>query len=106
MAKTIQISTVKHLADVEVIYVNARLISKAILSSVAIHRILDKSTVVSPVFETDDEGQPVKDEKTGMNVITGEKKSYEIYNVDSNDIKDLDETVASFIDELCKAFEE
>lgn len=103
--KQIQISTVKQTADVEVIFVNASLISKAIRSSMAIHNMLDKCTTISPVYKTDEEGQPVKDE-TGTPVVIGENKSYNTYHIKSADIEALDTVVASFLDELCKAFEE
>ena len=101
--KQIQVSSVKQMADVEVIFVNASIISKAIRSSITAHNALDKCVSEEPILKSDDNGAPVME--NGEPVVVGTNKSYSRYNLREDDLRTLYENVLPFIDELCKAFE-
>jgi len=104
--KQIQVSTVKQTADVEVIFVNANLISKAIRSSIAAHNALDKCMKIVPVPECDEDGTP-KRKENGELIVTGKTTNYyDPYEIGPDELKPLCEIVLPFLDELCKAFEE
>lgn len=107
--KKIQVSTVKQTADVEVIYVNANLISKAIKSSIAIKDV-DKCIEERSLAEVeeavlDDKGCPVVDKLTGevkIRMVT----RYGSAEIPSTQLKAIHEVVVPFLEELTKAFEE
>lgn len=106
--KKIQVSTVRQEADVEVIYVNAHLIRKAIQAKLTLDAMLDGTK--HEVFETDNEGDTVRDEN-GKEVQKRDENgnlvwSYDYYPLRNNECaRDLNEIVKSFIDELTDALE-
>jgi hypothetical protein len=106
--KKIQVSTVQQTADVEVLFVNARIISKVFKAKFALDAIL-KDTRTARV-QCDDEGNPVLDEN-GKTVIQKDENGNIVYDYsyrgirDASDIVSLHEVVKSFIDELAEAFE-
>jgi len=106
--KKIQVSTVQQTAQVEVIYVNAHLIRKAIQAKLTLDAMLDGTK--AKVFETDDEGGIVMDEN-GKEVQKRDENgnlmwSYNYYPMRKDEaVKDLHEIVKAFIDELTDAFE-
>ena len=107
--KKIQVSTVKQTADVEVIYVNSNLISKAI-KSLVILEVLDSdiennSRRVDEVPEVDNEGKPVVDGLTGE-VKTKETERYDPLFIDGQTLRHIHKIVVPFIKELTNAFEE
>lgn len=104
--KQIKISTVKQMADVEVIFINANLISKAIRSSMAAHDALDRCIFDEPVPECDEDGTPKRKENGELILTDKTIKRYDAYNIREEDLKSICETVIPFIDELCAAFEE
>lgn len=104
----ITVSSVKQTADVQVLYVNAYLISKAIRAQVEMENLLCPTR--RPVFETDDTGTPKVDEN-GNKVIAKDEGGNEIYIYESRwieqrDLEALDKKVLSLLNELTKAFEE
>lgn len=104
----ITVSSVKQTADVQVLYVNAYLISKVIRAEVEMENLLCPTR--RPVFETDDEGT-LKVDENGNNVIAKDKDGNEIYTyesrwIESRDLEALDKKVLSLLNELAKAFEE
>jgi hypothetical protein len=107
--KKIQVSTVKQTADVEVIYVNAHLISKAIKSLVTLEEldgiIENDSRRVDEVPEVDAEGKPVVDGLTGE-VKTKEVEHYTPSYIDGAMLERIHEIVVPFLKELTNAFEE
>lgn len=104
--KQIQVSTVKQTADIEVLYVNAGLISKAIRSSIVAHNALDECVCIEPVPECDEDGFP-KRKPNGDYILTGKTNtSYNPHNIGEDGLKSLYEIVLPFLDELCAAFEE
>jgi len=107
--KKIQVSTVKQTADVEVIYVNSNLISKAIKSLVALEEmdctIENESRRVDEVPEVDAEGKPVVDGLTGE-VKTKEIEYYESLYINGPMLERIHKIVVPFIKELTNAFEE
>ena len=106
--KKIQVSTVQQTANVEVIYVNANLISKAIRAKLKLDAMLEGTK--SKVFMTDDEGNIVMDEN-GKEVQKKDENGNLIWSYNylpmrkDEVVKDLHEIVKSFIDELTDAFE-
>lgn len=107
--KKIQVSTVKQTADVEIIYVNSNLISKAIKSLVALEEldntIEHESRRVEEVPEVDSEGKSIVDDATGM-VKTKKVESYDSLYIDGQMLSRIHKTVVPFIKELTDAFEE
>lgn len=107
--KKIQVSTVKQTADVEVIYVNSNLISKAIKSLVALEALDDVienvSLRVDEVPEVDNEGRPVVDGLTGE-VKTKQIEHYDSLHIDGPMLERIHKIVVPFIKELTNAFEE
>lgn len=107
--KKIQISTVKQTADVEVIFVNANLISKAIKSLVALEEvdnvIKQNALRVDEVAELDSEGKPVVEDLTGQ-VKTKKVESYDPICIDGAMLSRIHNIVLPFIKELTDAFEE
>jgi len=106
--KQIQVSTVRQTADVEVVFVNANLISKVIKAQVALDRMLDGTR--TPMVKQDDNGEPVLD-ANGDPVFDTDKNGNILYNYnyrgirEQMDIIDLHEKVKSLIDELVNAFD-
>lgn len=116
--KKIQISTVELKSDVQVIFVNANLISKAIKSDIALNDLIETAKAhgcIIPRYETevDENGEPkvdergclinhpVIDETTGEQVI-----DYCSWRMDNDDLRTLCEKVAPFLKELVDAFDE
>jgi hypothetical protein len=104
----ITVSTVKQTADVQVLYVNAYLISKVIRAQVEMESLLCPNR--QPVPETDDEGDVITDEN-GNIVIAKDENGNEIYSycsryAEPQDLEALDKKVLSLLNELAKAFEE
>lgn len=106
--KQIQVSTVRQTADVEVVFVNASLISKVIKAQTALDRMLDGTR--TPVVKRDAEnnemcdanGKPIYDVDENGNIIY----DYSYRGIrEQQDIADLHEKVKALIDELVTAFE-
>ena len=106
--KQIQVSTVRQTADVEVVFVNASLISKVIKAQTALDRMLNGTR--TPAIKCDDEGKQVLD-ANGKPVFETDDDGNIIYDYnyyglrDPRDIVDLHEKVKALIDELVTAFE-
>lgn len=107
--KKIQVSTVKQTADVEVIYVNSNLISKAIKSLVALEKLDDdiecQSLRIDEVPEVDAEGKPVVDGLTGE-VKTEKVEHYDSLHINGQTLSRIHKIVVPFLKELTNAFEE
>ena len=107
--KKIQVSTVRQTADVEVLFINASLIAKAINANNAIQDIIEKAKAcgcIVPRYENvcDDEGEvvdhkPVLDDK-GNQVI-----DYTSCHLESYEVVKVNTVVATFLKELVDAFE-
>ena len=114
MSKKIQVSTVKQTADVQVLFINASLITKALRASIASKSILDKmrefNNAICPVIKKDDEGGDILDEngkpvqeldENGKPMFT-----YSYFRMDATFVEQFHEHVASFLKELVDAFDE
>ena len=118
MSKKIQISSVELKSDVQVIFVNANLISRAIKADIALNNLIETAKAngcIIPRYETevdencepkvDERGclinRPVIDEKTGEQVI-----DYSSFRMENDELRTLCEKVAPFLRELVDAFEE
>lgn len=104
--KKIQISTVRQEANVEVIYVNAALISKVVKAHVAANNVIanakERGIIVEPtVMSIDGNGDEVMKRATDEkgNLITE-------YCGASDELIALNETIAPLLSELVNAFEE
>lgn len=116
--KKIQVSTVRQTADVEVVFVNANLIKKALHAQMAASKIakrMEQSRDVYPLTETDvdQDGNPIVDEKTGKtkeHPVLDEKGNqlwhYDYHRLDDNEVEDFYKNVVPFLDELVNAFDE
>lgn len=106
--KQIVVSTVRQQADVEVVFVNANLISKVIKAQNALDRMLEGTR--EPCFRTDGEGEQILDEN-GKPIQEKTEDGKLVYQYsyrgirEPRDIEDLHEKVKSLIDELVNAFE-
>lgn len=106
--KQIVVSTVRQTADVEVVFVNANLISKVIKAQSALDRMLDGTR--TPMVKHDDNGEQVHD-ANGKAVFETDENGNILYDYsyrgirEQGDIADLHEKVKSLIDELVNAFE-
>lgn len=106
--KQIQVSTVRQTADVEVVFVNANLISKVIKAQSALDRMLEGTR--TPMVKQDDNEKPLLDEK-GKPVFETDENGNILYSYnyrgirEEKDIADLHEKVKSLIDELVNAFD-
>ena len=106
--KKIQVSTVRQTADVEVVFINANLISKVIKAQSALDRMLNGTRI--PVIKQDENGEEVLDEN-GKPVQENDENGNPMYEYiypgvcETRDIADLHEKVKSLIDELVDAFE-
>lgn len=105
--KQIVVSTVRQTADVEVVFVNANLISKVIKAQSALDRMLEGTHM--PCIQHDEDGNDVVD-KDGKPVYAKDENGNIIYEYGygirkDKDIADLHEKVKSLIDELVNAFD-
>ena len=110
MSKKVQVSTVRQTADVEVIFINANLISKVIKSHIALDDLIRRTTDYGGIGKQDvyktENGELLRDENGDL-VIDKDKVEY-IYQdcrMDSDILKDLNETVLPFLKELVEAFD-
>ena len=106
--KQIQVSTVRQTADVEVVFVNANLISKVIKAQAALDRMLDGTR--TPRVQCNEDGKEIVDEN-GKPVWEKDENGNILYDYsyrgirEQRDIEDLHEKVKSLIDELVNAFD-
>ena len=106
--KKIQVSTVHQTADVEVIFVNGVLISKAIRAKMALENALEGTRQI--ILKCNEDGSPIVDEngRYTQEVDENGKPLWDYHCGRINDVKHLEalhETVKTFIDELTEAFE-
>lgn len=115
MNKKIKVSTVRQEADVEVLYVNSNLISKAIRASIAAKNILYQiSDAIQPLEEPklDENGKEVVDENGKIVRIPVVDKNnnvvhqYSWANMSDAAVEEFHKNVLPFIEELTAAFEE
>lgn len=106
MAK-IRVSTIRQMADVQVINVNARLVSKATRASVMLRSILDRFAMVEQTLKTDANGKvivdvdgPIPENRLSFTHIIGENPCAGIEAVE------VCTSVCEFLDELVAAFED
>ena len=105
--KQIKVSTVRQEADIEVVYVNSNLISKAIRASIATKIIIDEMKTrgsISTVMQCDEEGAPIVDEN-GKTIPQLDEKGNLIYNynycsLDPTFVGQFHTQIAPFIEEL------
>lgn len=112
--KKIQVSTVRQMTDVEVLFINSNLISKAIRASIAAKSILDKmceyNSAINPVIKQDDEGTEVLDEN-GKPIPELDEDGkpmfvYSYFKMDATYVEQFHKHIASFIEELTNAFDD
>jgi hypothetical protein len=114
--KKIQVSTVRQTADVEVLFVNANLISKAIRASIAIENIIKLAKAQGCIIpryhqENDENGNPITDDKGIIKttpVLDENNKQiidYQRADITEEDLYALNEQVMPFLTELTEAFE-
>lgn len=117
MSKKIRVSTVNMNSDVQVLFVNANLITKALRAQMAASKIakrMENNRDVYPVMEpeVDQEGNPILDEKgyAKEHPVLDEKGNqvwyYGYHRIDATDVEDFYKNVAPFLRELVDAFEE
>jgi len=117
MSKKIQVSTVNMTSDVQVLFVNANLITKGLRAQMAASKIakhMEDNRNVYPVMETevDQEGNPIVDERgyAKEHPMLDEKGNHVWYygnhRLDATDVEDFYKNVAPFLKELVDAFEE
>lgn len=113
MSKKIKVSTVKQMADVEVLFINSNLISKAIRASIAAKSILDKmgeyGGSIHALVEIDEEGNNATDEN-GKPILRLDEDGnqmfdYSLFRMDAAYVEQFHKYVAPFIQELVEAFE-
>lgn len=115
--KKIKVSTVQKQADVQVIFVDASLISKALRAQIALKRIIETLKVngcIIPRYDTptDDLGNPERDERgvvKCMPIVDNNGKQiidYTGIEFDPDELAVLNETVFPFLTELTNAFDE
>jgi hypothetical protein len=117
MKKKIEVNAVRQTADVEVIYVNANLISKAIRACIAMNNIIERVKAqgyIVPRYDTpkDENGNEITDERGVVKCtpVLDEKGNQIIdycggIDLDSHELRALNEDVAPFLNELNDAFE-
>jgi len=114
MSKKIKVSTVKQMADVEVLFINSNLISKAIRASIAAQNILQQlGSAIQPLEEPklDENGKEVVDENCNVVMVPVVDKNnhvmhkYSWANLSDFAIEDFHKNVVPFIQELVEAFE-
>lgn len=115
--KKIYVSTVRQMADVEVLFVNASLIAKALRAQMATEKIakrMEDNRDVYPVMEpdVDQEGNNITDENGCIkeHPALDEKGNqvwyYSMHRLDAVDVENFYKNVAPFLKELVDAFEE
>lgn len=114
--KKIHVSTVEQTASVEVIYVNATLIAKALRAQMAAEKIADRMVRngdAQPVMgpELNENGEPKVDENGCMveKPVLDEKGNqvwrYQCHRLDDEEVENFYKNVAPFLKELVDAFE-
>ena len=117
MSKKIRVSTVNMNSDVQVLFVNANLISKALRAQMAASKIAKRMEDVRDVYpvmedEVDQEGNRVVDEngRAKEHPVLDENGNqvwyYGYHRIDAIDVEDFYKNVAPFLRELVDAFEE
>ena len=117
MSKKIRVSTVNMNSDVQVLFINANVITKALRAQMAASKIakhMEDNRNVYPVMEdeVDQEGNPIVDEKGCVkeHPVLDEKGNqvwyYGMHRLDANGVEDFYKNVAPFLKELVDAFEE
>lgn len=115
--KKIKVSTVPQQADVQVIFVDASLISKALRAQIALERIIEmwkNEGCIIPRYDTpmDDNGNPERDERGVVKCTPSLDESgkqiidYTFAKFTADELATLNETVFPFLTELTNAFEE
>lgn len=115
--KKIKVSTVQQQADVQVIFVDASLISKALRAQIALERIIEMLKAegcIIPRYDTitDDEGNPECDERGVVKATPSLDENgkqiidYTGIKLSADELAVLNETVFPFLTELTNAFEE
>ena len=115
--KKIQVSTITKNAEVEVLFVNANLISKAIRASITVNEIIERAKAegcIIPRYNApmDENGNPIVNDKGIVETtpVLDEKGNqiidYSSIKVYADALQKLNEEVNSFLTELTKAFEE
>ena len=115
--KKIKVSTIPQQAEVQVIFVDANLISKALRAQIALESIIEMLKAdgcIIPRYDTpmDDNGNPERDERgvikctpsldeNGKQII-----DYTAIKLCAGDLAILNETVFPFLTELTNAFDE
>ena len=117
MSKKIRVSTVNMNSDVQVLFINASLITKALRAQMAASKIassMESNRNVYPVTRTrvDENGETVLNEK-GFAIEDPELDEngnqvwyYGTHRLDNNDVENFYKNVAPFLKELVDAFEE
>lgn len=115
--KKIQVSTINMQSDVQVIFINASLIAKALRAQMAASKIaehMERNRDVYPVMEPElnEIGEPKVNEK-GCAIekpVLDEKGNqvwnYSMHRLDGCDVENFYKNVAPFLEELVDAFEE
>lgn len=114
MSKKIQVSTVKQTADVQVLFINASLITKVLRASIATKNILDKmceyGNAIAPIIKMGDEGEEVLDEngKPIQELDENGKPmfNYSYFRMDATFVEQFHTQIAPFLKELVDAFDE
>ena len=108
MSKKIQISLVEQTTNVEVIFVNSTLISKAIRAQIALDAALKDTR--TPKVMCDDNNEPVLD-ANGKEVYKKDENGNIEYSYSYKGIREeehlaaLHDVVKTFVDELANAFD-
>ena len=114
--KKIQVSTITKNAEVEVLFVNANLISKAIRASIAVNAIIERAKAegcIIPRYDAplDDNGNPECDERGVVKttpILDAKGKHIIDYvgtEISGVELKKLSEEVDAFLTELTEAFD-
>ena len=114
--KKIQVSTITKNAEVEVLFVNANLISKAIRASIAVNEIIENAKAegcIVPRYDADidENGNPVCYDRGVVKttpVLDAKGKhiiDYSSTKVSAIELQKLNEEVNSFLTELTEAFD-
>lgn len=117
MKKKIQVSTVNMQSDVQVLFINASLITKALRAQMAASKIaarMENNRDVYPVMEpdVDQDKNPFTDENGCVkeHPVLDEKGNqvwyYGMHRLDANAVEDFYNNVAPFLKELVDAFDE
>ena len=117
MSKKIKVSTVNMNSDVQVLFINASLITKALRAQMAASKIatrMENNRDVYPLMETetDQDGKPIVDENgyEKQRPVLDEKGNqvwyYGTHRLDAVDVENFYKNVAPFLKELVDAFDE